>query len=947
ILWINILQIMEGSEPKGSLPEGWIVKVSKKYPDRVYYFNTLTGCSTWECPKLEYSPNNKMSKHTSILNKHSTKDTIEAHEHESPETAHKKISSTLQLQKSKIIEFLSDAKKESLKRMKGNDAISSTEDALKPNTPAVAIVTPVISENSALVQQKVTSVRSKPSTAHQQKDYSVVSVKKSKKSFVISKPMKDAFTTKLDKISFKLRRSSDSDRSVKAISKLDLSKVAILQKASSCSKVQKSLLTASQNATSVKKSPSTSASAESEDSVSSNLKQTASKKKIHISPLINNKIKFDVRGVSAKLSSSKTLSSFVKDNKFKRKILPVELSEFPKNDAIHSSKSKRHYSVSGGENLEMCTKKSKISDLTKEQKDKEPSLSFTNKESSPSSAVAESDSEFSDMEYEMTSEVEETASTSAEFNVGASTSKSSDSDSLDDVEMLDLSSEITKVANGPSWVDENLLDSYYIVLDTNTLISDLKYIDEMKDTPVDGCGPLHFVIPWVALQELDKMKSHRKKISSDVIRGAKEAIRYIFAVFKANHPRFHKQNPREADSETFNKTNDDQILDYCLTLQKSIPHEKLILLTNDRNLSNKAMACNVVVHDKYSLAVTLKPDLINVGKTRKVKAPKSDTSKSLNRVRFLGQKYGKEYKNCEMEIHTLMSKARQLLKDIVTPLFEREMDEAYGDAWHFFKVDRNTLQGILAGILKYWRTVFTFLFSTEDQVHFEFLLEKTKRPEGFLGERDECLGILAVIEDVLNVIKKKWPADGTFGLAEIKRIKRSTENNFSVLSDHKKYMDEVENEMNEAEFNCVLELFNHNWTVINHLCGAAMDFCKLPHDIVYDTTAPVPPKEAFLRVMPELSRNLYVMKELMDKMIDAVKNDTLNMSIFKELNKLLIELVPSLNIQAENLNFGHLTPKMLERFCRCPENRTRIEEGYKQLLKYLTNLSQAIHALLT
>ncbi|GFV51718.1 transcriptional protein SWT1 [Trichonephila clavipes] len=477
-----------------------------------------------------------MSKHTSILNKHSTKDTIEAHEHESPETAHKKISSTLQLQKSKIIEFLSDAKKESLKRMKGNDAISSTEDALKPNIPAVAIVTPVISENSALVQQKVTFVRNKSSTAHQQKDISVASVKKSKKSFVISKPMKDASTTKLDKISFKLQRSSDSDKSVKAISKPDLSKVATLQKAS-CSKVQKSLLTVSQIATSVKRSLSTSASAESEDSVSSNLKQTASKKKIHTSPLINSKIKSDVRGVSAKLSSSKTLSSVAKDNKFKRKILPVEFSGFPKNDAIHSNKNKKHDSVSGGENLEMCTKKSKISDLTKEQKDKE---------SSPSSVVAKSDSEFSDMEYEMTSEVGETvASTSTEFNVGASTSKSSDSDSLDDVEMLDLSSEITKVANGPSWVDENLLDSYYIVLDTNTLIGDLKYIDEMKDTPVDGCGPPHFVIPWVALQELDNMKRQRKKTSPDAIRGAKEAIRYLYVVLKANHPRFHKQNPLE------------------------------------------------------------------------------------------------------------------------------------------------------------------------------------------------------------------------------------------------------------------------------------------------------------------------------------------------------------------------------------------------------------------
>ena len=37
---------------KPQLPFGWVVKHSKSYPDRVYYFNVNSGASTWEFPDL-------------------------------------------------------------------------------------------------------------------------------------------------------------------------------------------------------------------------------------------------------------------------------------------------------------------------------------------------------------------------------------------------------------------------------------------------------------------------------------------------------------------------------------------------------------------------------------------------------------------------------------------------------------------------------------------------------------------------------------------------------------------------------------------------------------------------------------------------------------------------------------------------------------------------------
>ncbi|XP_052790045.1 uncharacterized protein LOC128224278 isoform X1 [Mya arenaria] len=40
------------AEEKVQLPFGWIVKQSKSYPDRIYYFNINTGASTWQFPDL-------------------------------------------------------------------------------------------------------------------------------------------------------------------------------------------------------------------------------------------------------------------------------------------------------------------------------------------------------------------------------------------------------------------------------------------------------------------------------------------------------------------------------------------------------------------------------------------------------------------------------------------------------------------------------------------------------------------------------------------------------------------------------------------------------------------------------------------------------------------------------------------------------------------------------
>lgn len=42
-------------EKKPPLPSGWVACRSKSYPGRMYYYNVVTRCSSWDEPKYPKS----------------------------------------------------------------------------------------------------------------------------------------------------------------------------------------------------------------------------------------------------------------------------------------------------------------------------------------------------------------------------------------------------------------------------------------------------------------------------------------------------------------------------------------------------------------------------------------------------------------------------------------------------------------------------------------------------------------------------------------------------------------------------------------------------------------------------------------------------------------------------------------------------------------------------
>ncbi|GBM43661.1 Transcriptional protein SWT1 [Araneus ventricosus] len=890
---------MDDTTSKGSLPDGWIVKVSKNFPDRVYYFNINTGSSTWECPKLDVpgTNRNKKSKNSSVLNKQASNKPAAAHlEAKSPEI------------KLKIEEFLSDAKRESLKRSSENETPSRPS---KPSTPPTAIVAPVVLDKSLTPVTKKKKKKSKNKTVaaslgapHTPNDSLRGTVLQRKDSGDASK-----------KVSF----------TIKSHNKIPISKS------------QNTIQQKSKNSSSVfKKKQSLVISI-----------PTAKKQSSAFLGHEMRRVTLDKSTVLPS-SSSSDLGATSKKPLNRGPSLHHRFSPPQSRNGKRNSKVEKQCKLSSQNQLKENNKRK--SDVLNTAPGEDLSTS-------KSQFYYESDSE---MDCEMDSDFEDlvvTVSSPPGINVGASTSRGSDLDSCD-IEMLDMSSSDLVTIDDIFGFQGSLLEKYFIVVDTNVFIGDLQYIGELKDTPVNGCGPPHFIIPWVVWQELDNLKKNggrpkpgvpkeaKARKVYDLMKTAGEAIRYLNTLLHAKHPRFHFQQPDEAKNcrKDFSRNNDDQLLECCLKLQERMPKEKVILLTNDKNLANKAMVCNIVVHDRKSLSNILKPDLVikeNPPKQISNSTYVPDPFKVLAEQKSREEECQANHQKCELEIDGHMSAARHLLKDVLDPLFEKEMDEAYGDAWHFFEIERHTLRGILKGIVKYWRTVFTFLFTKDIEEKFKVLNEKANRPEGFLGERAECLNILSIIDELFVIIQRKWP-NIHVPATKIPKIKALTEEAFFKLSECEKCLNNVENAIKQTEMSCCIEVFNHNWTVINQLCGCASDFCGIPHDLVYDQSVPFPPKSEFLRIMPKLHDSLDELKEVMDRMLLVVKSSTPNGSVFKDLHKILINLVPSLNIQAENICLTYFSAKLVERFCRLPENRARIEEGYKQLLNFYEKLGRAV-----
>ncbi|XP_062836806.1 transcriptional protein SWT1 isoform X1 [Anolis carolinensis] len=241
-----------------------------------------------------------------------------------------------------------------------------------------------------------------------------------------------------------------------------------------------------------------------------------------------------------------------------------------------------------------------------------------------------------------------------------------------------------------------------IVIDTNIMISHLDFIKSLKNNDIPGIGNFVLIIPWVVLQELDNLK--RGKILANVGQKAIPAVHFIYMCLKIQDPKLWGQSMQLASQKTLDFTienNDDRVLQCCLQYKNLFPHTEIILLTNDKNLCNKALVSEIKACSKIDFAAALQKLI-----------PKTVVT---NQGVYSGQSHlekdTKSYKvggSSTDHLSIIILDTMKCLGEVLSSILETELKIAFGDLWTevVYRKPPWTLTNVLECYRKHWMAVF-------------------------------------------------------------------------------------------------------------------------------------------------------------------------------------------------------------------------------------------------
>nr|XP_020650745.1 transcriptional protein SWT1 [Pogona vitticeps]XP_020650746.1 transcriptional protein SWT1 [Pogona vitticeps]XP_020650747.1 transcriptional protein SWT1 [Pogona vitticeps]XP_020650748.1 transcriptional protein SWT1 [Pogona vitticeps]XP_020650750.1 transcriptional protein SWT1 [Pogona vitticeps]XP_020650751.1 transcriptional protein SWT1 [Pogona vitticeps]XP_020650752.1 transcriptional protein SWT1 [Pogona vitticeps] len=265
-----------------------------------------------------------------------------------------------------------------------------------------------------------------------------------------------------------------------------------------------------------------------------------------------------------------------------------------------------------------------------------------------------------------------------------------------------------------------------IVIDTNIMISHLEFVKSLKNRDIPGIGRFVLVIPWVVLQELDNLK--RGKMLANVGEKAIPAVHFIYMCLKNQDPKLWGQSMQLASQKTYNfviENNDDRVLQCCLQYRNLFPQAEVVLLTDDKNLCNKALVSEVKAFTKVDF-VTMLQKL----------APKTAFK---SQYVFSGQpqseKDTESQKTEEVmtdQISGIIFDTKKCLGEVLSCILETELKIAYGeDLWKevVYRKPPWTLANLLECYKKHWMAVFGLIiarnfFSTIEYLYAELCKSK-------------------------------------------------------------------------------------------------------------------------------------------------------------------------------------------------------------------------------
>ncbi|XP_039112540.1 transcriptional protein SWT1 [Hyaena hyaena] len=286
---------------------------------------------------------------------------------------------------------------------------------------------------------------------------------------------------------------------------------------------------------------------------------------------------------------------------------------------------------------------------------------------------------------------------------------------------IDLVDDDVHSSPAKSVSDKKLL----IVIDTNILMNHLKFVRILKTTEVPGFDRLVLIIPWVVVQELDRMKAG--KLLKHVQHKAIPAVHFINDSLKNQDKKLWGQSIQLASQKFYglsDENNDDRVLKCCLQYQEFFPSSVVILCTDDRNLRNKGLISGVKSLSKEELSA----DLLNLSlntdvchqpciSKQQLKAEAAPVEESYEGESALSQ--------LPILLESIISDLEKSLGTALSSILETEMKIAFGNLWMemLYLKPPWTLIHLLKCFRKHWLAVFGLVMEKNVLFTIESLYE--------------------------------------------------------------------------------------------------------------------------------------------------------------------------------------------------------------------------------
>ncbi|XP_077012902.1 transcriptional protein SWT1 [Tamandua tetradactyla] len=264
-----------------------------------------------------------------------------------------------------------------------------------------------------------------------------------------------------------------------------------------------------------------------------------------------------------------------------------------------------------------------------------------------------------------------------------------------------------------------------IVIDTNILMNHLKFVKILKTTELPDFDRVVLIIPWVVVQELDRMKAG--KLLKHAQHKAILAVHFINDSLKNQDRKLWGQSIQLASQKLYglsDENNDDRVLKCCLQYQELFPCSLVILCTDDRNLRNKGLISGVKSLSKEEL----RAELLRLSLNSEVcHHPCVSKQQSKADAPLLKENYEEESTNSVLCIllESIISDLEKSLGTALSSILETEMKIAFGNLWMemLYLKPPWTLIHLLQCFKKHWLAVFGLVMEKNLLLIIESLYE--------------------------------------------------------------------------------------------------------------------------------------------------------------------------------------------------------------------------------